>query len=400
MEFLNPYILWGSLAISIPIVIHFWHQKKGKVITWAATQWLSEKNLQQSRGIRLDNILLLIIRCLLLLLLSFILSKPLIKWTKASKEKAKLHLIQPNKLIIENYKFEIEEALKKGEKCYWMTSKTQAFQGLNQLPKQEKIDANLLQNSINNISKNIDNEIIELYFINSQKLTHFPHIFVPKAFHTHTITDSTSTQNQGFIAFLGNKNLFVNKKNELVNQIIANKNYKANHEGAIKVLIQNNDANETQSIKAALKALNEIYQFEFQIDEKMVANKMYDVVFDNKYIYRNKNTNTLYIFSNTAQSKNQDLDEANVIFLPSQLKPQASELVFNGNLPEFLGEQLIKHFGLQNFNQPLSKKQIDALFKVHEYPKQAANAWFSKTLLLLFIVLLGIERWLAIHKNA
>lgn len=400
MEFINPLMLWGALAISIPIIIHFWHQKKGKVIEWAATQWLVEKNLQQSRGIRLDNILLLILRCLLLLTLCFFLSKPFFKWLNNDKTAKKTHLIQPNNLITENYKFEIEEALKKGEKCYWIHSNTQQIQDLKQLSTQEIFDATLLQKSINSISQNIDNETLELYFINNQKLNQFPHIFVPTAFHTNTITDSSSTQNQDFISFSGNKNLFVNEKNELVNQAITTKNGKAKHDGAIKVLIQNNDASEAQSIKAALKALSEIYQFDFQIDEKVLVDKLYDVVFDNKIISESRNSNTLYIFSNSDKFKNQDLGEENVIFLPNQLNPQTSELVFNGNLPEFLGEQFIKHFGLQNSNRPLSKKQIDALFKVQEYPKQAANTWLSEGILLLFILLLSIERWLAIHKNA
>ncbi len=400
MEFLNPLMLWGALAISIPIIIHFWHQKKGKIIDWAATQWLVEKNLQQSRGIRLDNILLLILRCLLLLTLCFFLSKPFLKWLNNDKTAKKIHLIQPSNLVTENYKFEIEEALKKGEKCYWIHSNTQQIQDLKQLPIQETFDASLLQKSINNISQNIDNETLELYFVNNQKLNQFPNIFVPTVFRTHTILDSSSTQNYDFIAFSGNKKLFVNNENKVVNQAISTKNGKAKHDGAIKVLIQNNDTNEAQSIKAALKALNEIYQFEFQIDEKAEANKLYDAVFSNKIISENRNNNTLYVFSNTAQFKNQDLGEENVIFLPNQLKPQTSELVFNGNLPEFLGEQFIKHFGLQNSNQSLSKKQIDALFKVQEYQKQAANAWFSESILLIFILLLSIERWLAIHKNA
>lgn len=400
MEFLNPLMLWGALAISIPIIIHFWHQKKGKIIEWAATQWLVEKNLLQSRGIRLDNILLLILRCLLLLSLCFFLSKPFLKWLNNNKTAKKIHLIQPNNLVTENYKFEIEEALKKGEKCYWIHSNIQQVQDPKQFPIQETFDATLLQNSINNISRDIDNETVELYFTNNYKLNQFPHIFVPTAFRIHTIIDSSSTQNQDFIIFPDNKKIFVNQKNELVNKAISNKNSKAKHAGAIKVLIQNNDASEAQSIKAALKALNEIYQFEFQVDEKAEPNKMYDAVFSNKIISKNRENNTLYIFSNTAQFKNQDLGKENVIFLPNPLKPQTSELVFNGNLPEFLGEQFIKHFGLQNLNQPLSKKQIDALFKVQEYPKQVANTWFSKGILLLFILLLSIERWLAIHKNA
>lgn len=400
MEFINPLMLWGALAISIPIIIHFWHQKKGKIIEWAATQWLVEKNLQQSRGIRLDNILLLILRCLLLLTLCFFLSKPILKWLNNDKTAKKIHLIQPNNLVTGNYKFEIEEALRKGEKCYWIHSNTQQIQDPKQLPIQEIFDANLLQKSINNISQNIDNETLELYFINNQNLNQFPHIFVPTAFHTNTITDSSSNQNQGFIAFSVDKNLFVNEENVFVNQTISTKKGKAKHEGAIKVLIQNNDASEAQSIKAALKALTEIYQFEFQIDEEVFADKKYDVVFDNKIILENRNNNTLYIFSDATQFKSQDLGEKNVIFLPNRLKPQTSELVYNGNLPEFLGEQLISHFGLQNSNQPLSKKQIYALFKVQEYPKQAVNAWFSKGILLLFILLLSIERWLSINKNA
>lgn len=400
MEFINPLMLWGALAMSIPIIIHFWHQKKGKVIEWAATQWLVEKNLQQSRGIRLDNILLLLLRCLLLLTLCFFLSKPLMKWLNYNKTAKKIHFIQPNNLVIENYKFEIDEALKKGEKCYWIHSNPHQIKDLKQIPNQETFDANLLQNSINNINKDIDNEKVELYFINNQKLNQFPNIFVPTAFHTNTITDLNSTKNHNFIAFSKNKKLFVNEGNKLINQTISTKTGAAKHEGPIKILIQNKDVSETQSIKAALNALNEILQFEFQIDEKVEPKKLYNVVFSNKIISENRNNNTLYIFSNTVQSKNQDLGEENVVFLPIQLKPQSSELVFNGNLPEFLGEQMIKHFDLQISNQPMSKKQIDALFKVLEYPKQAANAWFLKGILLLFIILLGIERWMAIHKNA
>jgi hypothetical protein len=400
MEFINPLMLWGALAISIPIIVHFWNQKKGKIIEWATTQWLVENNLQQSSGIRLDNILLLILRCLLLLALCFFLSKPFLKWLNNDKTTKKIHLIQPNKLVTENYKFEIKEALKKGEKCYWIHSNIQQIQDPKQLPIQESFDASLLQKSINNLSQNIDNETLELYLINNQKLNQFSHIFVPLAFRTHAIIDSSSYQNQDFITFSDNKNLFVNEKNELVNQTISAKNGKEKHDGAINVLIQNNDASETQSIKAALKALKEIYQFEFQIDEKSEPNKLYDVIFSNKIIPENRNKLTLYIFSDAIKFNSQDLNEENVILFQNQIKPQTSELVFNGNLPEFLGERMIKHFGLQNSNQPMSKKQIDALFKVQEYPKQTANAWFSESILLIFILLLSIERWLAIHKNA
>ena len=52
MQFLQPLFLWGTLAVAIPIALHFWHQKKGTVIAWAAMRFLFEKNQQPQRGLR------------------------------------------------------------------------------------------------------------------------------------------------------------------------------------------------------------------------------------------------------------------------------------------------------------------------------------------------------------
>lgn len=419
MELLNPLMLWGSLGILIPILIHFWHQKKGKVIEWAATQFLIEKTLQQSRGIRLDNILLLIVRCLLLILLSFFLSKQLLKWLNEETVSKKIHLIQPNTLVLENYKFEIENALKKGEKCYWLDTKNTSIKkassafnlNLNPSPQEkdftpslleragERLNANLLQNSLNEISKTIDNEHIELYFINQTALSQLPNIYVPTNFTTHFINDSNRVQSKPFLSFSANKNIFIDAKNQLASQAIAPTNGKIKHEGLLKVLLTNDDKIEKQSIKATLNALKEIYQFEFQINEKAEENTQYDIVFANRFLTKNLNARILYIYSN-ADNFNSFSIEKNVVFIPKLLKPQASEIVFNGNLPEFLGEKIIQHFELQNIQQPLSNQQIQTLFKVQDLPQKAINAWFSKIILLIFILLLSFERWLAIHKNA
>jgi hypothetical protein len=43
IDFNTPTLLWGLFGLAIPILIHFWHQKQGKRLDWAATQWLSEK---------------------------------------------------------------------------------------------------------------------------------------------------------------------------------------------------------------------------------------------------------------------------------------------------------------------------------------------------------------------
>ncbi len=399
MEFLNPYILWGSLAVSIPIVIHFWHQKKGKVIAWAATQWLSEKNLQQSRGIRLDNILLLIIRCLLLLLLVFILSKPLIQWSKSTAEKTKIHLIQPNQLIVENYKFEIEEALKKGEKCYWLTSKPIQFVDINDIPPQtlKNIDATSMQIALNEIGHEVNNQTLELYFINQQSLAKLPTIFVPTDFKIHSIIDSSKQTR--FLSFSENNKSYVDANNILkTTQNTAQIKGESVNDGALKVGIYTTDATEKKQILAALAALKDIYEWEFEIDNEAKNNEYYDIIFSNNSIPTSGNS--LYFFTGTKlwkQITNQNTQ--NAIYLEDLLKPQNNEWVFNGQLPEFLGERIVKHFNLQA-NKTLANNELNNLFQVQKYPQKSSNEWFSKSLLLIFILLLALERWLAITKNA
>lgn len=399
MEILNPLMFWGILAISIPIIIHFWHQKKGKVIEWAASQWLIEKKLQQSRGLRLDNWLLLLLRCLLLILLCFFLSKPILNWLNKDEKLTKIHLIQPNDLVLGNFKFEIENAIKNGEKCYWIDSKTTQVQDLKQKPVSGNIDANLLQNSLNNIGSKIENESLELYFINSKSLENLPQIFVPTSFNLHTIADTNSTQKPNFLSFSTNKKLFVDASNQL--KVGMNANGKQIHAGALKVLLKNNQVQEKQSIKAALKALTDVYQFEFEIDEKEEENKKYEIVFDDKLTQTTHLYNVLYIYSGTNILKKSNFPEQeNIIYLPNLLLPQTSEIVFNGNLPEFLGEAFIKHFNLQPNKNSLSNQQTNSLFKVQTSTMKASNQWFLKAILLIFILLLSAERWLAIHKNA
>ena len=115
MEFLNPGIGWGLLALSIPVILHFWHHKRARELPWAAYRWLSGAVLQAARGVRLENLLLLILRCILLTLLVFYLSEPLWKGGKTKK----VHWIQPAKEVVDNFRFELEEAARKGEKRFW-----------------------------------------------------------------------------------------------------------------------------------------------------------------------------------------------------------------------------------------------------------------------------------------
>lgn len=398
MELLNPLMLWGTLAIAVPIVIHFWHQKKGKVIYWAATNWLIEKNLQQSRGIRLDNILLLLLRCLLLLLLCFLLSKPFLNTFGNHQADKKVHLVQAKAFVTENYKFELQEALKKGEKCYWFSEKLLPITDLQQTPQNENLDGELLQTSLNKLSEVIDKEQINLYFINSESLQTLPNIFVPNTFVLHTSID-TSQQAKPYLGFTNNKRILIGSNKLLALAPESIEKGQSKHSGLIKVLIENQDVGEKQSIKAALEALAQTYQLEFDLTEKSKPNTAYDIVFSTRFPEKSLSDNTLYIFSNTVKWKFLT-EKSNQVLFPNLLNAQGSEIVFEGLLPEFLGEKIIQHFGLQNEYKSLSHQQLNSLFKTQKYFKAISNDWFSKSLLLLFVLLLALERWIAIYKNS
>lgn len=408
MELLNPLMLWGGVAIAIPIILHFWHQKKGKVIEWAATQWLIEKTLQQSRGIRLDNLLLLLLRVLLILLLCFFLSKPLIEWSDTESSKKRIHLIQADNLVVNNFKFELEEAIKKGEKLYWIQPIPAAIDDISQLPVTKDFNPVILQSCLNKMAQTIDKEHLELYLINEQSLAQTGNIFVPAQFSLHAIADSLNKSPMPYLAFSNNnQKLFVNAANQLSTNTELDKNGrytdKPIQSNTINALILNTDKAEKQSINASIKALKEVYQMDINIETELNSTKKYDWVFSDDIPTKLNafSASTLFILSNTNRiPANRLVYQKNVINTSFGLSPQSSAFVFNGELPEWLGEVLIKHYELNPDTHALSNLQLQSLFKYSPYTKAPEESEFSKVLLFIFIVILGTERYLAIRKNA
>ena len=78
MLFLNPLLLWGLLAASVPIAIHLLNRRRHKTIQWAAMQFLL-KATRESRGKKkLRHFLILTCRALALAALAFAAARPII----------------------------------------------------------------------------------------------------------------------------------------------------------------------------------------------------------------------------------------------------------------------------------------------------------------------------------
>ena len=76
-QLINPLWLFAIGGISIPLIIHLWNIKKGKTLKIGSISLLGESSRQSARSLKLIDLLLLFLRCLLLIVLALILAGPL-----------------------------------------------------------------------------------------------------------------------------------------------------------------------------------------------------------------------------------------------------------------------------------------------------------------------------------
>jgi hypothetical protein len=66
----------GALLVSAPIIIHLLAKRKFKTVDWAAMDFLVEADRRNRRRIRLEDLLLLALRCLAVLLVALLVARP------------------------------------------------------------------------------------------------------------------------------------------------------------------------------------------------------------------------------------------------------------------------------------------------------------------------------------
>ncbi|MCE9529567.1 MAG: BatA domain-containing protein [Planctomycetes bacterium] len=76
MTFLNPMMLFGGLAVGIPLALHFFYRAHYRPVPWAAMKFLRLSVEQTSRRMRFQELILLLLRIVVCLLLAFALARP------------------------------------------------------------------------------------------------------------------------------------------------------------------------------------------------------------------------------------------------------------------------------------------------------------------------------------
>lgn len=98
MQLLYPIGFLALAGLLIPVIIHLWSVKQGKTLKIGSIALLGESASATSKSLKLTDVLLFILRCLLIILIAFILAQPFLI-TKVDQQKSSgWILVSPNQL--------------------------------------------------------------------------------------------------------------------------------------------------------------------------------------------------------------------------------------------------------------------------------------------------------------
>src|ERR1051326_303955 len=76
MSFLNPFLLFGSLALAIPVLIHLVRREKSEIVPFSSLMFLLKVPKRAIRQQKIKNLLLMALRLLILALLVGAFARP------------------------------------------------------------------------------------------------------------------------------------------------------------------------------------------------------------------------------------------------------------------------------------------------------------------------------------
>jgi hypothetical protein len=86
-QLLQPIWLWALAGLAVPVIIHLWNQQPGKTLRVGSIALVAAHAVTYKKRIRLAEILLLLLRCLLLACIATALAQPF--WRSAASTSAK-----------------------------------------------------------------------------------------------------------------------------------------------------------------------------------------------------------------------------------------------------------------------------------------------------------------------
>ncbi len=116
VQFLYPIGLVALVGLIIPLIIHLWNIKQGKTLKIGSISLLGESSVASAKSLKINDWLLLLLRCLLLIILSFLLAQPFLKKNIENTSKGGWILIDKTRLsaVLKTNKTTIDSLLTAG----------------------------------------------------------------------------------------------------------------------------------------------------------------------------------------------------------------------------------------------------------------------------------------------
>ncbi|WP_026968254.1 BatA domain-containing protein [Algoriphagus terrigena] len=389
MEWIQPAFFLGLLGISIPLAIHLWNGRRGKVIAWAATAWLNPVESQSSRSLKLDQLLLLLVRIALFVMIVLFVVGLWWKFLGKSEASTTVHLVMPSAQVEADFRFELEQALQAGEEVFWLA------EGLPDYDTGENppigFDSEELPLYLETLPKNLDS--IHWYASGSESEIAQSILWVPKIPQVHLASKlSAPAFSSQVIQLESGKYLGLDEQGMLIS--VADgagiSKERISFSGVIPVFFELEDEVKKADIDAALTALTEVYGLTFSEGEKQNA----QVIFSD-LVAENPKSEKLYFVTEAdlQTSPKNEVSLANSVAMPWD------EVVDKGILPELILDPLVGFLGISAPETFLTKSQIEQRFMEIPQSKQSAVANTSEIFLVLIVLLFGLERFLAFRSN-
>lgn len=124
LQLLHPIWLLAGTAVIIPLALHLWNTRQGKVLQVGSVQLMQQSARRASFSRRFSQLWLLLLRCLLLLLLALLLSQPVWKSSFSASHQAGWVLIENNnsKATYTHFKPAIDSLLQAGFQLRYLQS--------------------------------------------------------------------------------------------------------------------------------------------------------------------------------------------------------------------------------------------------------------------------------------
>lgn len=385
MQFLQPILLWGLLGIGIPILVHLWRGKKGKVIHWAAMRWLSAMESSATKGAKLDNILVLLLRILLFVLLVLSLSQVFVPMLDQASEGRIVHLVQPSNPIVEEYRFEIQQALERGEEVYWIDDDLTRIENVEDLKPVRKQSS--LQVSLNKLPR----ETTELYLYLGNSQNAFKSDFYLSPIRpTLFLGDADLAKSPRQVVSIAGGKAFAVDEEGVLDSIPEGKKETASvdlGEDDFAYFLGEISDQEKVFVKASLDAIKDVYGFGFVEKEKPDGARL---IFDSQFPAGDSSDKLYFVAGNFSFS-----EQANLVSFPDQLDFEHSELVQAGKLPEVILEKFLAQASLEKLDVPLSQTQLESRFLVQDLGDEDKKPNLNLLLLGFLVLCLAAERFLA-----